>query len=86
MRDTSLLVHIEHKEPIEFKNFVSSLNSLNDLYTHFVRNGNYSLGESKSCLYVEKIDKGSIDIKVVLIYSFLIQSWRRFLRLLSNRM
>ena len=62
MRDTSLLVHIEHKEPIEFKNFVSSLNSLNDLYTHFVRKGNYSLGESKSCLYVEKIDKGSIDI------------------------
>lgn len=62
MKDTRLFVHIDHKEPIEFKDFVTSLNSLNDLYEYFVRKGDYSLGESKSCLYVEKIAEGSIDI------------------------
>ncbi len=61
-RNTALLVHIEHKEPIEVSDFVSSLNALNNLYSSFVKRNADNQVVSKSKLYVEKIENCCIDI------------------------
>ncbi len=62
VRDTALLVHIKHTKPIEMNEFVSSLSALNSLYSSYVRKNGGSKELSQSKLYVEKIEKGSIDI------------------------
>lgn len=62
IRDTALLVHIKHTKPIEMNEFVSSLSALNGLYSSYVRKNGGSKEFSQSKLYVEKIEKGSIDI------------------------
>ena len=58
----TLLIHIEHSKPVEVDDFANTLHSLNKLYMDYAnRNGFFN----KSCspkLYVEKVEKGSIDI------------------------
>lgn len=61
-KDTALLVHIEHKRPIEVSDFISSLNALNNLYTAYVKKNGCPQTMSKSRLYVEKVKEGSIDV------------------------
>lgn len=61
-KDTALLVHIEHSKPIEMTEFVTSLNALNRLYASYAKANGESKDETKSKLYVEKIEHGSIDI------------------------
>lgn len=61
-QETALLVHIEHSKPIEVSEFVSSLNALNSLYISFVKKNGNNKAMTKSKLYVEKIEEGSIDV------------------------
>ena len=61
-KDTALLVHIEHTNPIEVKDLVTSLNALNNLYNTYVRENAQCSEMSKSKLYVEKIKECCIDI------------------------
>ena len=62
VENPALLVHIEHKKPIEIKDFVSSLRALNNLYAGFIKNSDKYQGISNPKLFVEKIEDGCIDI------------------------
>ena len=58
----ALLVHIEHSQPIDLDNFTNTLHSLGKLYNEYAcKNGVYNK-EGNPKLYIEKIEKGSIDI------------------------
>lgn len=63
--ETALLIHIEHRKPVEIADFVAMLNSVGNLYSSYTRNS----ADSSCCehprLYVEKIEKGSIDVYLV---------------------
>lgn len=60
-QDTILRIDIKHRKPVEMKDFVSSLNALNGLYSDYVKR--YAdKGVSASRLYIEKVQEGSIVI------------------------
>lgn len=61
-QDTVLRIDIEHSKPVEMKDFVSSLNALNGLYSAYVRQNADNAEVSTSKLYVEKVQEGSIII------------------------
>ncbi len=59
LSDTALLVHIEHSKPIEVGDFVASFKALNYLYCSFLKKKGQT--NKRASLYVEKVEKGSID-------------------------
>lgn len=61
-KDTALLVHIEYSKPIEVNDFVATIGSIRSLYTSFVKKNAECQEMVNAKLYVEKIEKGSIDI------------------------
>lgn len=58
----TLLVHIEHSKPIEVKDFVTSLNAIETLFSCFVQKNGDNKELTQAKLYVEKIEEGCIDI------------------------
>lgn len=61
-KDTALLVHIEHSKPIEVKDFIATLNAVGSLYSSYVKNNADCKEMANAKLYVEKIEKGCIDV------------------------
>lgn len=62
-KDTLLRVHITHSKPVEVSDFVSSLTAINKTYTAFVqKKKNVAADLTKSKLYVEKVEEGSIIV------------------------
>ena len=52
--DTALLIHIEHKKPVEISDFVAMLHSVGNLYSSYTRSQSGTCGENPK-LYVKKI-------------------------------
>ncbi|MGN8725557.1 hypothetical protein [Segatella copri] len=61
-KDTALLVHIDHSKPIEIKDFIATLNAVGSLYSSYVKNNADCKKMANAKLYVEKIEKGCIDV------------------------
>lgn len=61
-KDTALLVHIEHSKPIEVKDFIATLNAVGNLYSSYVKKNADCKEMTNAKLYVEKIEKGCIDV------------------------
>lgn len=57
-----MLFHIEHSQPIEIGDFVRTLNAVSGLFDDFVGVNGGCEDMAKAKLYVEKVEKGSIDI------------------------
>lgn len=68
-KDTALLVHIKHSKPIEVSDFVKTLNAIGGLFDDFVASNGDCEEVAKAKLYVEKIEKGSIDIHLTEVVS-----------------
>lgn len=62
--ETALLIHIEHKKPVEISDFVAMLHSVGNLYSSYTRSQSGSSCENPK-LYVKKIERGSIDVYLV---------------------
>lgn len=61
-KDTALLVHIDHTKPIEVKDFIATLNAVGSLYSSYVKKNADCKELTSAKLYVEKIEKGCIDV------------------------
>lgn len=61
-KDTALLIHIKHSQPIEVENFVSMMRSVNTLYSSFAKENAQYCEQQNAKLYVKDIKEGSIDI------------------------
>ncbi len=61
-KDTALLVHIEHSKPIEVKDFIATINAVGNLYSNYVKKNADCKEMANAKLYVEKIEKGCIDV------------------------
>lgn len=61
-KDTALLIHIEHSQPIEIGDFVKTLNAVGGLFDDFVASNGGCDEMAKAKLYVEKIEHNCIDI------------------------
>ncbi len=62
IKESALLVHIEHSKPIVVREFVSSLDAIGELFSYYVQKNGECKDMAKAELYVEKVEHGSIDI------------------------
>ena len=70
-RDTALLVKINHTQPIEVDDFVKTISAIGELFDGFCRNNMHSREAQKAKLYVNKIERGSIEIFLTEAFSAL---------------
>ena len=71
-RNTALLLKIDHKDPIEVKDFIATISSISKLYHSFCLENGIKKHDSQSRLYVEKVEHGSIEV-------FLASAWEAVL-------
>ena len=65
LKDTAIRVHLKHTQPVEVNAFVSSVTSISNLFSTYMKENADCKDEVKAKLYVEKIKEGSIDMWLV---------------------
>ena len=71
MQDYKLSIKINHKKPIGLKSFSKSLISVCDLYSYHVKKEQDIETRKDKFLYIEKIEKGSIEVFLTNLYQAL---------------